>query len=109
MKKELEIVYNYQKEIKLLSHIDGLLGWDQLTYMPTYGVEARSEQMSYVSSLIHKKFISDELFRALTNIKKTTLSKKERIMVRKLFKEAIKARKLPESFVHELAKTTSIA
>jgi carboxypeptidase Taq len=37
-----------------------LLGWDQQTYMPPGGAEARAEQLATLSELTHEMFVSDE-------------------------------------------------
>ncbi|MBI2499602.1 carboxypeptidase M32 [Candidatus Woesearchaeota archaeon] len=109
MNNNLVLIKNYQKEITILGQNLALLEWDQLTYMPPMGVNSRSEQISLLSNLIHKKMISNELFTSLTALKKQKLSNKDGLMVKKLYKEVSKSRKLPEKYIKELSKTTSLA
>ncbi len=109
MTKDLKLVYDYQKEITILFGIYSLLGWDQLTYMPANGVYARAEQSSLMSSSMHKKSTSDELYNTLKKLQKEKLSQKDTLLVKKLYKEVCRARKLPEKFVIELSKTTALA
>lgn len=109
MNKDLKLVYDYQKEITILSQVMGLLEWDQLTYMPAKGINSRSEQISLLSNLIHKKMISNELFNSINNLRKIKLSEKENLMIKKLYKDILRSRKLPEEYVKELSKTTSLA
>ena len=59
MKAELKEIYRIQKELKMLGGINSLLGWDQRTYMPQDGCfKDRAEQISVISRITHKKFIS---------------------------------------------------
>ena len=109
MNNDLELINNYQKEMTLLNQSIALLEWDQLTYMPSKGVGSRSEQISLLSNLIHKKMISNELFTSLNALKKQKLSNKNGLMVKKLYKEVSKSRKLPEEYIKELSKITSLA
>ena len=42
-----------------LQHAAAILGWDQQTYMPPGGAEARAEQLATLSRLAHEMFIAD--------------------------------------------------
>jgi len=109
MKKDLELVNNYQKEMVLLGRSLALLSWDQETKMPKKGVKSRSETISFLSGLAHEKFTSDEFYDAVKRLKKEKLSEDNNIMINKLHKEIEKSRRLPKEFVLELSKTTSLA
>lgn len=109
MDKNLKLIYDYQREITVLGQIGSLLLWDQLTYMPLNGANSRSEQMGLISGLIHKKTVADELFNALKILKNNKLQGRNRLVVDKLYKYISRSRKLPESFVSELSKTTTLA
>jgi carboxypeptidase Taq len=111
MKESLEYIYKEQKEVSLYGGIAALLGWDQMTYMPLKGSEARAEQLSLISRLTHERVTSETLY---THLKKLhdvehTLTNKDRLVVTKLLRDVEKARKLPAEFVEKMAKTTSIA
>lgn len=109
--QDLDLINKIQKEIFILAQTSALLGWDQQTYMPKKAAETRAEQMSFLSSLIHEKMISDDLFDAVKRLKdkKQDLLERDKIMIEKLYKEIWKAKKLPKEFVEELSKTTSLA
>jgi len=109
--QDLELVTRYQKEIFLLSQTSSLLGWDQQTYMPGKAAQTRAEQISFLSSLIHEKMISNEFFEAVNRLyeNKDKLNEDNQAIIRKLYKEIAKSRKLPKEFVEELSKTTSLA
>lgn len=109
MKKDLEIINKYQKEIILLGQVSALLGWDQQTYMPKKGVHARAEQSAILSAVIHEKFLSDEFFSAVQRLQKEKLDKITAFLVQKLNKELSKARKIPKEFVENLSKAQSLS
>ncbi len=110
MNKDLKLIEDFQREMTILGQVLSLLGWDQLTYMPKKAAESRSEQTSHLSQLIHKKATDDELYNALQRLKKSkSLSKKEKLMVKKLLRGIEKSRKLPEGFVKEMSKVTTLS
>ena len=41
MKESLDFIYKEQKELTKFGGIAALLGWDQMTYMPTKGAAER--------------------------------------------------------------------
>lgn len=113
IKKELKIIYGIQKQISVLSSVLALLEWDQKTYMPKDANEGRAEQTASIGKLIHEKLLSESLYEAIRKLHNPkvfkTLKRGDKIVVRKLYKEVLDARKLPSDFVEELLKITSIA
>ncbi len=113
MKESLDFIYKEQKKLTKFGGIAALLGWDQMTYMPTQGAAERSDQISLISRLSHERFVSDKLWdhvRKLAspdNLEK--LEKKDRAVVLRLEKDIEKSRKVPSDFVEKMAKTTTIA
>ncbi|MBU0963234.1 MAG: carboxypeptidase M32 [Nanoarchaeota archaeon] len=108
MNKDLDLVKNYQKEVILLGETAALLGWDQKTYMPEEGIKSKSEQLVLLSKLMHKKITSNELFSAIKRLRKKKLTDSDKIMINKLYKDIKKSRNLPEEFVIELSKASSL-
>ncbi|MBU0667043.1 MAG: carboxypeptidase M32 [Nanoarchaeota archaeon] len=108
MKEALKLIQEIQKEVFLLHGVIALLDWDEKTYMPKKGIGSRSEQVSIINSLAHKKIVSNELFKTLKKLSKKKLSKKDSIIVKRLLKDVIDARKLPQKFVEELSKESII-
>ncbi len=109
MKKELDYVNEVQKEVILLNQGNALLGWDEEVYLPEKGVHSRSEQSSFLSKLSHEAFTSEKFFESLKKLRKSDLLEKDKVMVEKLYKDVVKSRKLPSSFVRELSKEISLA
>jgi len=111
MKESLDFIYKEQKELSHFGGIAGLLGWDQMTYMPQKGSEERAEQLCMISRLAHERVISDEFYNHLKKLDEmsNTLTEKDRIIVIKLKEDVEKARKVPSEFVQKMSKTTSLA
>lgn len=111
MKESLEFIYKEQKELTHFGGIAALLGWDQMTYMPPRGNEGRADHLSLISRLVHEKVTSEVLFKHLSTLhqEQNSLSEKDKIVVKKLYHDVEKARKIPSAFVEKLAKTTSMA
>lgn len=113
MKDSLEYIYKEQKELSTFGGIAALLGWDQMTYMPTDGNKDRSEQLSLISRLAHEKFTSDKLYRHVKKLTKQQtlgkLSEKDKAVVARLEKDIEKSRKIPSEFVEKMSKTTTLA
>jgi len=111
MNNSLDFIYKQQKELSIFGGIAGLLGWDQMTYMPSKGAQDRSEQNALISRLAHEKVISDKFWNHIENLSKNieSLSEKDKIVVRRLRKDVEKSRKIPSEFVEKLSKVTTIA
>lgn len=113
MKKELEIIYKIQRDVSVLFSVLTLLDWDQKTYMPREGNEDRAEEMACISKLIHEKFLSEKLYKAVRKLHSSkifkALKEKDKVVVKRLYKEVADARKLPIRFVEELSRVTSRA
>lgn len=108
MNDDLELVKRYQKEMAYIGHALALLGWDEETYMPEQGVQSRAESKSFLSSLIHSKMISDELYQSVQRLKNKKLTGDDKLIIIKLDKDVKNARKLPTKFIQEMSKTVSL-
>ena len=111
MKQSLKFIYKQQKDLTILSGIGSLLGWDQMTYMPPDGAMERSEQTAYLSTLAHKKIVSNTFWNHIQYLHRNldTLSLEDKLVVERLKKDVEKARKIPSHFVKKIAKTTTLA
>ena len=50
----------YLKETQILGSIQSTLYWDQNTGMPKNGASWRSEQLTYIAKILHKRNSSEE-------------------------------------------------
>lgn len=80
-----------------------LLGWDQHTYMPRGGVEARGRQMATLSRLRHDRLVDPELRALLDGLEATPLGDDDAALVREARREADRARRVPGELVAALA------
>ena len=108
-RKDMEYIYEKQKELIILERIDSLLTWDKHTTMPKNGFRTRSEAESLIETISHKLLVSNGLYDSVRRLRKANLSKEEKAMVDKLYRRILKSRKLPEEFVGKMSKETSLA
>ncbi len=100
-------------EVADLNSAAGLLSWDQQTYMPQGGAQARGRQMATLGKIAHAKAISDEVGKLLEALKAeyagTDPSSDEAAMVRVAARDYDKAVRVPPDFVAEQAIVTANA
>lgn len=90
-----------------------LSSWDQEVYMPRGASVPRAEMLAYLSGEYHKKLLALNSGKLLSNLQKASdiglLSRRERALVREIWRDYTLARKLPSTFVVEFADITSRA
>ena len=84
-----------------------ILGWDQMTYMPPGGAEARGRQMATLSRLAHEKFTHPSIGRMLTDLRSLEqtlpVDSDEAALIRVTRREYDRAVKVPPAFVAKLS------
>src|SRR5579872_443660 len=60
MTREIDRLREHLSEIMNLQHAGQVLSWDESTYMPRAGADARGAAMATVSRIAHEMFIADE-------------------------------------------------
>jgi carboxypeptidase Taq len=107
-------------EIQRINGAASLLSWDQETYMPAGGGEARAEQIAVLQGLAHQKLVSPEIEQLLSQwIDPATGRALEqpgngwdepaRSLLREVWRDFSRAKKLPSQFVMTLSRETSLA
>ncbi|PSQ76071.1 MAG: carboxypeptidase [Bacteroidetes bacterium QH_7_62_13] len=90
-----------------------VLAWDQETYMPDGGAEARAQQLSTLQSMAHERFASDEtgtlLDRAADAVETDDPLDDDAALVRVTRRDYDRAARVPSSLVAELSAATSRA
>lgn len=87
-----------------------LLEWDQETYMPPKGGDARASQIATVSAIAHREFTNPELGDLLNELRQQgDLDLDDAVLCAETLYDYDRARKLPEPFVEELAQARSRA
>ncbi|PIR24965.1 MAG: carboxypeptidase M32 [Deltaproteobacteria bacterium CG_4_10_14_0_2_um_filter_43_8] len=109
MSKTYERLEKYFKEVSAIAGARSLLGWDQETMMPPKGAKARAEQISVLSTMIHRKVVEVQVGDWISAAAEENLSETQAANVKAWKRDYEKATKLPESLVRELSKQTSLA
>jgi carboxypeptidase Taq len=96
-----------------LDNAAGLLSWDQQTYMPIGGGEARGQQLATLGKLKHQKATSEEVGKLLDDLKKefngADSTSDDAAMVRVAARDYDKAVRVPSEFISERAIATTKA
>lgn len=100
-------------EIMDIVHANGLLEWDQQTYMPPLGSQARAEQIATLSKIAHQKFTSPQmgslLERLESQFKGGDPEDDDFALFRQLRRQYERQTKLPTDLVVRLSRTASLA
>ena len=118
--KTVEALTTSLLEIQRINSAASLLSWDQETYMPAGGGEARAEQISTLQGIAHQKLISPNIERLLAKwVDPATGEIREdpgdgwdeptRSLLREVWRDFSRARKLPSDFVVRLSRECSLA
>ncbi len=99
------------KEISHLYIIGSLLSWDKEVNMPVKGGDIRAASTAELSGIIHNKFVAIDSDGLLTRLYKQVKAKKikgkDAVVILETWRGFEREKKLPESFVRELAEITS--
>ncbi len=94
-------------EVNDLASAAAVLGWDQATYMPPGGGEARGRQMATLGRIAHEKFTDAALGRLLDGLEQETrglpYESDEAALLRVTRREYDRAIRVPSAFVAELS------
>ncbi len=113
MSDPLSDLRDHLAPIEDLEAAAAVLAWDQETFMPDGGAEARAQQLSTLQSMAHEQFVSDEtgdlLDRAADETDDADPLNDAAALVRVTRRDYERARKVPSSLVAELSQATSAA
>jgi carboxypeptidase Taq len=113
MSDKINQLKNIIAEVADLSNASSLLGWDQQTYMPIGGGEARGQQLATIDKIAHQKATSDEVGKLLDDLKRefkdSDPSSDDAAMVRVAARDYNKKLRVPSEFVAERAIVTTKA
>lgn len=113
MEEKLRKLKTLLARVNDLETAAGLLSWDQETYMPEGGAEARAEQIATLGKLAHEYFTSDEIGSLLeaveSHVRKLDYDSNEASLVRVTRRDYDKAVRLPSELVAEIARTGALA
>jgi carboxypeptidase Taq len=100
-------------EVSDLGYAVAVLDWDQQTYMPPGGTEARAEQLATLQKIAHERFVADEvrqwLEAARQHLDGADPDGDDARLVHVASRDYERARRIPTELVAEIARTTSAA
>ncbi|HET6440248.1 MAG TPA: carboxypeptidase M32 [Anaeromyxobacter sp.] len=103
-----ETVSRVMAELRALAGISNLLSWDQDTYMPARGAEARGEQMAALEGMVHERLTAPALQEALSTLEAARPDDPDRAAaVRELSRDRARAAAVPGDLVRALARAQS--
>ena len=113
MEEKLEQLKERLATITDLTRVGNVLGWDQQTYMPPGGVQARADQLGTLQRLTHELIVSEEMGRLLDDLKpyeeQLDYDSDEASLIRVTRREYERQTRVPTELVAEIAKTTALA
>jgi carboxypeptidase Taq len=113
MSERLDQLRDIIGEVADLNSAVGLLGWDQQTYMPAGGSEARGQQLATLGRIAHQKATSPQVGELLQDLKEelggADPDSDEAALVRVAARDYDKAVRVPSEFVAEQAVVTTKA
>lgn len=107
-------------EIQRINSAASVLSWDQETYMPAGGGAARAEQIAVLQGLAHQKLVSQDIEKLLLQwVDPATgqasdqpgdlWDEPSRSLLREVWRDFSRAKKLPSDFVMTLSRECSLA
>jgi len=107
-------------EIQRINSAASVLSWDQETYMPAGGGQARAEQIAVLQGLAHQKLVSSDIESLLSrwvdpetgqsiNQPGDLWDEPSRSLLREVWRDFSRAKKLPSDFVITLSRECSLA
>ncbi|HNO78511.1 MAG TPA: carboxypeptidase M32 [Phycisphaerae bacterium] len=95
-------------EIGRLTAVDALIQWDQDTYMPQKGVNARAEMCAQIAITSHQLQTSDALGELISNVEETGEPARD-TNIREAKRNYERASRLPSELVEQLSRASSLA
>ncbi len=111
MSEKFEKLKKLIAEVADLNAAQAVLGWDQQTYMPPGGAEARGHQLATLGSLTHQKFTSEEIGKLIDELKTEFAAadpdSDDARYLKVLSKDYDEATKVPSEYVAKFAQLTA--
>lgn len=113
MEDKLQELKDLLGEISDLRHISDLLGWDQQTYMPSGAAESRGRQLATINTLVHEKFVSDQIGKLLDTLKPWAAGldpdSEAYRLVKVTARDYDKEIRVPADFIATMSQVTTVA
>lgn len=100
-------------QVQNLQYASSVLGWDQQTFMPPRGAQARAEQLATINKLAHELFTKDEIGQLLEDLQgeasKMDYDSDDASLIRVTRRDYDKSRRVPPQLVAEISQTSALA
>ena len=96
-------------DVNALHSASSMMEWDQQTYMPRGGAEARAEHLGILSRMSHETFTDERTGTLIDKAKSEASTEDEEAMLRVVRRDYDLATKLPTSLVEEKSKLAAEA
>ncbi len=96
-------------DINALTSSIAMMDWDQQTYMPPGGADARAEHVGRLSRMAHEALVSDEMRSALEGATGEASTEEEKALVRIVRRDFDLSTKIPTSLVAEKSRLAALA
>ncbi|MFH0945387.1 MAG: carboxypeptidase M32, partial [Planctomycetota bacterium] len=111
-REQLSSLRQVLAEVSDISSAQGLLSWDQETCMPKRGLKGRSEVMSTLAGINHRKFTDPAvggLLEELEGAAEGELSAAESALVREVRRDFDRSTKIPETLIKQIVEARALA
>jgi carboxypeptidase Taq len=113
MEEKIQQMKTILAEVSDLNYASALLGWDQQTYMPVGGAEARGNQLALLGRLAHERATSPELGKLLDELSPYASSldpdSDDACLIKVTARDYAKATRVPSRHVVEFSQVTTLA
>ena len=96
-------------ELADLGHAQGMLSWDQETYMPPRGAGPRARSLGTLAGIYHERLTDPALVALVEKLRAGDLQGDAEINLRYMERDQRRALKIPRELVVELSQTQSLA
>jgi carboxypeptidase Taq len=103
----LEKLRNRMAELADLTHLEMLLGWDQLVMMPQEGGVGRAAQQGTLARIAHERATAEEIGGWLDELDGSTLGEIDSDVVRIARRDWQRARRVPDELAAEIASASA--
>ncbi len=111
MHPEIQELKNRLSEVNDLNEANAILSWDQMTFMPSGGAEARGRQMATLEKVSHEKFTDPEIGKLLEKLQpvleELPQDSPDAALIRITTHDYEKAIKVPSAFTAKFSEHTS--
>ena len=108
MSEAYETFMDKVAELADIGHAEGLLSWDQETYMPPKGAAMRARAQGTLAGLHHERLTAPELVGLVADLRGQVLEGDAAVNVREIGRSQDRALKIPKELVVELSQTESL-